>query len=162
MIFFHVLFMSFGPGWINGWSNQFRCCDPWFLERMWKPSFLTILYPQQHLKGYAARWTEILYLVAEIHSTFFARVNIPPLLPPNGRKMSMFDFHWRASRFNENKGRCLCQKTILIVNITRQLQGKNEKNLKNKEIQKIAAKRYCLRYSFYHLEVASLKFDEWI
>ena len=85
-----------------------------------------------------------------------------PLLPPNGKQMSMFDLHWRASKFNEYKGRCLCQKTILIVNITRQLQGKNEKNLKNKEIQKIAAKRYCLRYSFYHLEVASLKFDEWI
>ena len=42
----------------------------------------------------------------------------------------------------------------------RRLQGKNERNLENKKIQKIAVKGYCLRYSFYTLEVAFLKLAE--
>ena len=37
------------------------------------------------------------------------------------------------------------------------LQGKIKRNLKNKKIQKVAVKRYCLLSSFYPLEVAVLK-----
>ena len=48
-------------------------------------------------------------------------------------------------------------KNILIITIKRWLQRKNKGNLKNKKIQKIAGKRYCLSSSFYPLGKTSLK-----
>ena len=83
------------------------CCDPWFFRRMWKLSFLTILYAQENLKGcvpwalqrkstdgfgcYAkyliftdTSWTEILHVVARIPFYSFAQASgFPPL---NGKK----------------------------------------------------------------------------
>ena len=77
--------------------------------------FLTVLHAQQYLKGCVAR---------ALPSKFdiFARAN--SFLPPNGKKMSMFNLHGRASKFSEDKGWFLYQKTILIVNMRRRLQGK--------------------------------------
>ena len=72
----------------------------------------------------------------------------------------MFNLHRRASKFNEDKGWFLYQKTILIVNMRRRLQGKNKRNMKKKNAKKIAEKRSCLRYCFYFLEVAFLKFTK--
>ena len=138
-------------------------------KRIWKPSFLTILYAQQNLKACITwallcksadwvscytkyiifkdtSWTEILYMT-----------------PAKWKKrVSMFDLQWRASKFNGDKGWFFYQKTILIITMRQRLLGKNKRNLKNKKIQKIAVKCYCLPSSIYPLEVAFLKFAKWI
>ena len=140
--FFHVLFLSFWPGCSNGSSNGssfgvrrsfliiflFPLNISWrtslIKNRMWKRSFLTILYAQQNLKGCVAwallrksadwvgccakciifkdtRWTELLHVAAESHSTF---LNGRTVFPCSMEKwVSMFDFYWSASKFNEVK-----------------------------------------------------------
>ena len=111
------------------------CCDPWFFRRMWKLSFLTILYAQENLKGcvpwalqrkstdgfscYAkyliftdTSWTEILHVVARIPFYSFVQASGFPLL--NGKKkwVSMFHLQWRASTFNKDKGWILHKKLL--------------------------------------------------
>ena len=73
-------------------------------------------------------------------------------------RVSMSDLQRRASKFNGDKGWLFYQKTILIITMKQRLLGKNKRNLKNKKIQKIAVKCYCLPSSIYPLEVAFLKF----
>ena len=88
-----------------------------FFKCIWKTSFLTIIYPQQNLKGCVAwdllsrsvdwvncyakyilfkdtRWTEILHVVAEFHSIFLHwRKQYPP---PPSCLMKTNDYVWFA------------------------------------------------------------------
>ena len=134
---------------------------------MWKLSFLTILYGQQNLKGCvtwallskSADWvgcyvkyvtfkdtslTELLHVLAEFYSTFMHGRTVSPRLMEE-RWVSMFDLHWRASKFNEDKGWFLYQKIILTITMRRRLQGKNFKNMKKK------SKKYLWNVLFFIL-----------
>ena len=149
---------------------------------MWKPSFLTI-YAQQNLKGCVAwallsisadwlgcyakypifkdtSWTEILHVVVEFHSTILHGQTVPLCLMEK-KWVSMFDLYWRAFTFNEDKGWFWYKKSFWHLPWDHCYKEK-KRNLKNKNIQKIAVKRYCLPSSFYPLEVAFLKPAKWI
>ena len=108
-----------------------------------------------------ATWGEILHVVAEFHSTLLHGQKVSPHLIEK-KWDSMFDLHWKAPKFNKDKGWFLDQRITLIITIRRQLHGKNKRNLKNKKIKKIAVECHFLPSSFYPLEVVFLKLGTWL
>ena len=107
-------------------------------------SFWIILYVQQNLKrcvawalpGSCAKcvifkdtsWTEILHVVAEFHSTVLHRKTVSSCLMEK-KWVSMFNLHWRASKFHEDKGWFLYKKIIYEAPATRKKLKKSEKKL---------------------------------
>ena len=120
---------------------------------MWKPSFLTVLYTQQNLKGCLAwallsksadwvccyakyvifkdiSWTEILLVVGEFHSTLLHGRTVSPRL--KSKKIEwvyLISIEGRPSLM-KIKASFYIKKSILTVTMRRRLQERNFKNLK--------------------------------
>ena len=128
-----------------------------------EPSLLTI-YPQKNLKGcvtwalpsistdwigcYAkylifkdTSWTEILHVVAEFHSTVLHGRTVSLLLMEKNEWVCLICIEGCLSLMKIKAGFYI--KIVLTI-IMRPLQQGKKRNLKNKENQKTAVKRYCL------------------